>query len=58
MLFKPKDESEKYHGDCSYGRSAWRFSYVEGSVPVEVVNFCVVHAGHFIVCLRRYKRDK
>ena len=58
MLFKPKDESEKYHGDCSYRRSAWPFSYAESSVPIEVVNLCVVHTGHFIVRLRRYKRDK
>ena len=58
MLFKPKDESEKYHGDCSYGRSAWPFSGEESPVPIEVVNFCMVHTGHFIVWLRRYKRDK
>ena len=34
------------------------FSYVESSVPIEVVNFRVVHTGHFIVWLRRHKRDK
>ena len=53
MLFKPKDEPDKYHGDCSYKRSERVTSYTEGAVPVEVMNLRVVHASHFIVCLRR-----
>lgn len=52
MLFKPKDKADKYHGDCSFERSAQVTSYMKSSVPIEIMNLCVVHTGHFIVCLR------
>ena len=55
MLFKPKDELDKYHGDCNYERSGSVRQYKDFSIPVEVMNLCVVHVGHSIFC-RRYKR--
>ena len=55
MLFKPKDELDKYHDDCSYGRSGSVAPYKTISIPVEVMNLCVVHVGHSIFC-RRHKR--
>ena len=55
MLFKPKDELDKYHGDCSYERSGIVTGYKGFSVPVEVMDLCVVHVGHSIFC-RRHKR--
>ena len=55
MLFKPKDELDKYHGDCSYERSGSVTPHKKTSIPVEVMNLCVVHVGHSIFC-RRPKR--
>ena len=52
MLFKPKDEPDKYHGDYSYERLGSVTSYMESRVPVEVMNLCRVHVGHFTICLR------
>ena len=58
MLFKPKDELYKYHGDCSYEESGCVPAYEEISIPVEVMNLCVIHVGHSIFCLRHKRRTR
>ena len=52
MLFKPKDELDNYHDDCSYGRSGSVTPYKKISIPVEIMNLCVIHVGHSIFCRR------